>query len=106
MSINVEMSEAREEKKNVTVRIFGSDYPITGVKDPQQVEELARYLDARMNEIAKGSALLSSGKVAVLAALNLAEELFRLRASHQKLRASALAGMAEIAKKIDTHFQK
>ena len=95
-----------EEKRNVTVQIFGSEYPIAGVKDPAYVESLARYVDAQMKDIAKGSSLLSSGKVAILAALNMADELFRLRARHEKIREITGENLAAIAKKIDNHLEK
>ncbi len=95
-----------EDKRNIMVQIFGSEYPISGTKDPVYVERLARYVDAKMKDIAKGSSLLSSGKVAILAALNMADELFRLKARHEKLRELASEQVCAIAKKIDNHLQK
>ncbi len=95
-----------EDKKNITVQIFGAEYPIAGAKDPQHLEELARYVDAKMRDIAKGSPLLSAGKVAILAALNMAEELYRLRAVQQRLRETAGSRIAQLVKKIDKHAQK
>ncbi len=100
------MDTGVEEKKNVTVRIFGNEYPLAGVKNPAYMEELARYVDTKMNDVAKGSALLSSGKIAVLAALNMADELHRLREGKEILQSRALAKLGALAKKIDDHFQK
>ena len=56
--------------------------------------------------MAKGTSLLSSGKVAILAALNIADELFRLRESHEKLRTLASGRISEATKKIDTYVKK
>ena len=108
MSINAIMPEAAEEKKNgnISVQIFGADYPVMGAQDPQYVQELARYVDAKMRDIAKGSALLSASKVAILAALNITDELFRCRASRQELCTAAVQTLGEMAKKIDRHLEK
>ena len=106
MSANPSAAQTGEEKKTVTVQIFGNEYPIVGVKDPSYVEELARYLDGKMKDIARGSSLLSSGKVAVLAALNIADELHRLRMQHQRLKEGTLERLSRMNKKIDAQIQK
>ena len=106
MNADIGATRTDEEKKNVTVQIFGNQYPIAGVNDTQYVEELARFVDSKMNDIAKGSTLLSSGKVAILAALNMADELFRLRNANHRLRALVDEGIAKITKKIDTVLEK
>ncbi len=100
------MQTTGEEKKNVTVQIFGSEYPISGAKDPAHVEELARYVDSKMKDIAKGSPLLSAGKVAILAALNMADEFFRLRDKHYLLQEKSTHRLADLIKKIDGQIQK
>ena len=107
MSSNLDVAHAvAEEKKNVTVQIFGNEYPISGVKDARYVEELARYVDSKMKEIAKGSSLLSSAKVAILAALNMADELFREHAAREKLQRTVVRRVEEITNKIDGYVQK
>lgn len=106
MSANPDTAQTGEEKRNVTVHIFGNEYPIAGAKDPVYVEKLARYLDGKMKDIARGSTLLSAGKVAVLAALNIADELHGLRASYQRLKEGAMERIERIDKKIDARLQK
>lgn len=63
----------------VTVEIQGLRYPIRSELDEQYVVELARYVDSKMarsgQEVPTGETL----KIAVLAALNIADELFRCR---------------------------
>jgi cell division protein ZapA (FtsZ GTPase activity inhibitor) len=99
-------SVGADEKRNITVQIFGSEYPIAGAKDPAYVQSLARYVDNQMKDIAKGSSLLSSGKVAILAALNMADELFILKARHEKLKEIISEKLSAIAKKIDSYLEK
>jgi cell division protein ZapA len=65
----------------VTVEIQGMRYSIRSALDEPYVHELARYVDSKMaratGEVASGESL----KIAVLTALNIADELFRCRAS-------------------------
>lgn len=69
--------EEREGKLNtISVNIFGVEYKIVGDMDPEHYEKLARYVDEKMWEISEGSNIVSSTKVAVLTALNIANELF------------------------------
>jgi len=70
------MDESEEKREPVVVNIFGVDYRIVGDMEPEYCEELARYVDEKMWELSEGGNIVSSTKVAVLAALNIANELF------------------------------
>lgn len=67
----------------VPVEILGLRYPIRSALDPSYVTELAAYVDAKMMAAADESGHEDSLKIAVLAALNLADELFRARAGDE-----------------------
>ena len=75
------------------IEIYDQVYNVAGDLDPAYVEELAKYVDVRMRQIARGTGAVDSVKVAVLAALSIADELHALRQSREKndeaLRASA-----------------
>ena len=62
-----------------TIHVFGHEYTVRGVEDPEYVRRVASYVDRRMREIARGSGQVSSIRIAVLAALNITDELFRER---------------------------
>ena len=62
----------------VPVQIFGQRYPIRSALDPQYVQELANYVDERMRAAADQSPAGDSLRLAVLAALNIADEAFRI----------------------------
>ena len=64
---------------HVTVRIYGENYPLRTTEPADRLEELARYVDARMREVAASGKVVVTSKIAVLAALHIADELFRLR---------------------------
>lgn len=63
---------------NVRVQIFGSEYRITSDTDPEHIREVASYIDQKMREIASALALRTRSTVAVLTAVNLADELFKI----------------------------
>jgi cell division protein ZapA len=59
----------------VKVQIFGQTYTIHGELDPAYVQKLASYVDQKMSAIADATATVDTVKVAVLAALAIADEL-------------------------------
>ncbi len=61
----------------VHVHIFGTEYKIASEADPDHTREVARYVERTMREIASSLSLRSVAKIAVLAAVNLADELFK-----------------------------
>jgi cell division protein ZapA len=80
----------------VTVEIQGLRYPIRSTLDEQYIVELAGYIDAKMaraaHEVPTGETL----KIAVLAALNVADELFRARSASA---AAATPDRTEVARR-------
>jgi cell division protein ZapA len=59
----------------VKVQIFGQTYTIHGELDPVYVQKLASYVDQKMSAIADATSTVDTVKVAVLAALAIADEL-------------------------------
>jgi cell division protein ZapA len=92
------MSEA---SRVVTIEIQGLRYPIRSELDEQYVVELARYVDGKMaragHEVPTGESL----KIAVLAALNIADELFRTRQDSNGEASRLLARAADIERIVD-----
>ena len=66
-------------KAPVTVEIAGHRYPIRSGLDPAYVAELAAYVDTKMRAASDASPSTDMLGVAVLVALNLADEGFRAR---------------------------
>jgi cell division protein ZapA len=69
------------ESRIVTVEIHGQRYPIKSSLDATYVAELAAYVDEKMHMALKETPAGDTLKVAVLAALNIADEAFRARDS-------------------------
>ena len=79
------------ENDSVTVTIFGQEYSLRGDADAEYVREVARFVDERMQDVARNSSMASTAKVAILAAVNIADELFR----EQKRRHDSQASLED-----------
>src|ERR1700674_1436490 len=64
---------------SVKVQIFGQTYSIQGELDGKYVQKLAKYVDEKMHEIADVTKTVDTQKVAVLAALAIADELHSMQ---------------------------
>lgn len=65
--------------KSIQIEIFNHSYNVRGDLDAAYVAELARYVDAKMRSVAAATRTADSLRIAVLAALNIADELHALR---------------------------
>jgi cell division protein ZapA len=63
----------------VPVEIHGQRYPIRSGLDPDYVARLAAYVDEKIRVAAESTPTGDSLRLAVLAALNIADELFRCK---------------------------
>lgn len=76
---------AKSDLVKVVVNIFGDEYIVRGAEDPDYIEMLAAYVDRKMHSIQSKSPGLADTKIAVLAALNLADELSKLQEDYDQL---------------------
>ena len=63
-------------KDRVQVQIGGRSYTLRGNRNPDAVRRLAGFVDERMNEIADRTGTADTTRLAILAALNIASDLF------------------------------
>lgn len=79
--------EARvsEEKNKIMVEIYGQQYRMVGKASASHLRNVANYVDAKMREIADGNPRLDTAKIAVLSALNIADELHQLKEEYDEL---------------------
>jgi cell division protein ZapA len=67
------------EKQRVDIEILGQKYPIRSEEAPDYVRQLASFVDRRAREIRGDAPGQDSVRVLALAALDITDELFRLR---------------------------
>lgn len=72
--------------KTVQVNIFGEEYPLRtgGDADVKYMSQVAEHVDRSMRDIAERTPNLPTTKVAILAALNITDELFAARQEAEK----------------------
>ena len=68
-----------DDDPRTEVEIFGTVYPVRGHDDPEYLQELAETVDRTMREIAEQVKTVDTAKIAILAAMNLADGLARAR---------------------------
>lgn len=68
-----------QEARTISVHILGQEFRIRSSEDAAFVREVAFFVDEVMHRISSKMTSGTSSQVAVLAALNIAEELFRER---------------------------
>ncbi|MGB8657257.1 MAG: cell division protein ZapA [Candidatus Zixiibacteriota bacterium] len=73
-----------QKKQSVKVNIFGEDYPIKGDAEDSYIQEVARYVDQKMKEVAERMSNKLPVRVAVLAAMSITDELFKERDERKK----------------------
>ncbi len=69
---------------SIRVEIYDQSYHLRGT-DPEYIADLAEYVDSKMRLISQQAATVESLKVAVLAALNIADELHVLKRKYDSL---------------------
>jgi len=79
------MSEAQPESETVKIEIYDQSYNVNADGNEEYLRELAAYVDGKMRSIAESTRMVDSLKVAVLAALNIADETFTLRQRQQEI---------------------
>jgi cell division protein ZapA len=82
--------------ENVQVEIFGQLYSLKGKDDPVYIRELAAYVDGKMREVQKGTGTGDPHRVAILTALTISDELYRLRQEHGVLGRSVEEGIQRL----------
>jgi|TARA_B110000438_G_scaffold94979_1_gene94356 cell division protein ZapA len=71
-----------EESNQVHISIFGQEYSVKAPADPDYIKKIAKYLDGKMREVQSGfSTTQSSTRIAILAGMNITDELFESRQS-------------------------
>jgi len=69
----------------VKIEIYDQSYNVNADGNEEYLKELAAYVDGKMRSIAESTRMVDSLKVAVLAALNIADETFTLRQRQQEI---------------------
>lgn len=92
---------ATSPSPTIRVEIYNQTYNIRSDGDTEYIIQLAEFVDSRMREISSGTLTVDSLKVAILAALHIADELHRLKHLHEQADAQLATRSAECAEMLD-----
>ncbi len=95
-----------DQHDGIRVSIYDQVYQLRSGPNRAHQEEVARYVDQRMHAIADRTGTVDSLRVAVLAALHIADELFRMRRDYQRLEGGVEATSMRCAALLDEAFEQ
>ncbi|HLM61446.1 MAG TPA: cell division protein ZapA [Pyrinomonadaceae bacterium] len=87
--------------QSIRVEIYNQTYNIRSDGDNDYILRLAEYVDGKMREISSGTLTVDSLKVAILAALHIADEFHQLKNQQQQSDAQLASRSAECAEMLD-----
>ena len=85
---------------SVRVEIYDQSYNLRGT-DPEYLNRLAEFVDTKMRSVAQQTATVDSLRLAVLAALNIADEFHLLKRKYDAIAAEYNARSQTLAGKLD-----
>ncbi|MBN2365952.1 MAG: cell division protein ZapA [Calditrichaeota bacterium] len=85
---------------------MGAEYALKSDVDPEYVQELATYVDQKMHKLEQSSQVHSALKIAVLTAVNISDELFRLKRKYDQLVEEIESKSQEITENLDTFLNQ
>src|SRR5258706_15801207 len=88
-------------EQTIRVEIYNQTYSIRSDGDNEYILDLAQYVDGKMREISSGTLTVDSLKVAILAALHIADEYYQLKNSQAQSDAQLAARSSECAAMLD-----
>ena len=89
-------SKSSRGTTSIDVEIFGSVYHVRGEQDPEYLRRLAEVVDGKMRDISRHVPVVDSGKIAILAALNLADELLQCNNQQEGERVEMMEKVEEL----------
>ena len=92
---------SKEMEQTIRVEIYNQTYSIRSDGDNDYILKLAEYVDRKMREISSGTFTVDSLKVAILAALHIADEYHQLIQAQQTSDMQLASRSAECAEMLD-----
>ena len=93
--------DANMSEQTIRVEIYNQTYSIRSDGDNEYIHELAEYVDRKMREISSGTMTVDSLKVAIHAALHIADEFFQLKHSQAQSDAQLATRSNECSEMLD-----
>jgi len=99
-------SKPEQPAQSIRVEIYNQTYNIRSDGDNDYIIKLAEFVDTKMREIASGTLTVDSLKVAILAALHIADEFHRLESDLEQNDKQLATRSAECADMLDRFLKQ
>ena len=90
-----------DDKDSIRVEIYDESYNLRG-SDPAYIQRLAELVDAKMRAVAQHTATVDSLRVAVLAALNIADDYYQLRRKFEGIESDYTSRAGHLGRALDS----
>lgn len=88
-------------EQTIRVEIYNQTYSIRSDGDNEYIQNLAEYVDGKMREISSGTMTVDSLKVAILAALHIADEFYQLKLTQTNIDTQLATRSSECSEMLD-----
>jgi len=88
-------------EQSIKIEIYNQTYSIRSDGDNEYIVHLAEYVDGKMRDISSGTLTVDSLKVAILAALHIADEFYQLKNTIAQTDAQLASRSAECSEMLD-----
>ena len=97
-----QMSEGDDKAPRATrVQIFGREYLLQSEESAEYAHSVAAYVDQKMAEIASERNLADPARAAIMAAMDMADELLQRRDSRDKSSGRAAEALDRLGRRVD-----
>jgi cell division protein ZapA len=95
-----------EKENSVEIKVLGQTYTVKTDAEESHIQDVVRYVNEKIDEILKKTRTVSSLNVAVLAALNIADDLLKEREKRRALLQEVEVKSRDLVEKIDRSIEK
>jgi cell division protein ZapA len=93
-------------ERTVEIKVFGQTYTVKTDAEEDHIQEVARYVNEKMDEVLKKTRSVSTLNVAILTALNIADDLLREKKGRAALLREIEMKSMDLAEKIDMELSE
>jgi cell division protein ZapA len=97
----LEGSEGMGRERLVEIKVFGQTYTVKTDAEEDYIQEVAKYVNEKMEEVLKKTKSVSTVNVAILTALNIADDLLREKEKRTALLREVESKSKDLVEKID-----
>jgi len=94
-----------EDQDSIRVEIYDESYHLRG-SDPAYIQRLAELVDAKMRAVAQHTSTVDSLRVAVLAALNVADDYYQLKRKYEGIESEYASRAGHLGQALDSALKE